>query len=271
MVLHGWTRLQPASRSAHATSSDTPGGVVRDEHVLSSARRTSASDRESSPRTTRRVRVSSRSPMCWLTNAWPSTTSVTLFFRSAPSASIGRSTGKRRDGARRVAARAAQDRRAERADRGRPSRRRGARSAARRRETRRRCPPGARTHRRPGTRSARSSGWRWSSPAASGAPAREQQMMQRRVRQHHAELAIVRRHSGQLPHAPAQARSAAPRDVSSALAASARARTSPRADVEIARPSARTAVSLRNLRSRSDRDRGGVRARRTPGDSRRGP
>ena len=31
--------------------------------------------------------------MCWLTNAWPSTTSVTVFLRSAPSASTGRSTG----------------------------------------------------------------------------------------------------------------------------------------------------------------------------------
>ena len=32
--------------------------------------------------------------MCWLTNACPSTTSVTVFFKSAPSARIGRFDGK---------------------------------------------------------------------------------------------------------------------------------------------------------------------------------
>ena len=45
--------------------------------------------------------------MCWLTKAWPSTTSVIVFFRSAPSARIGRSVG-RRDCARELAAGAAQ-------------------------------------------------------------------------------------------------------------------------------------------------------------------
>ncbi len=47
--------------------------------------------------------------MCWLTKAWPSTTSVMVFFRSAPTARIGRSTGRRRDGAGSIAADAAQN------------------------------------------------------------------------------------------------------------------------------------------------------------------
>ncbi len=54
--------------------------------------------------------------MCWLMNAWPSTTSVTLFLRSAPSASTGRVDRQRRHRARRVAPGAPQDRRPERTD-----------------------------------------------------------------------------------------------------------------------------------------------------------
>ena len=48
--------------------------------------------------------------MCWLTKAWPSTTRVIVFFRSAPSARIGRCVGKACHRAGSVAAGAAQNR-----------------------------------------------------------------------------------------------------------------------------------------------------------------
>ena len=47
--------------------------------------------------------------MCWLTKAWPSTTRVTVFFRSAPTASSGRVDRQFRHGAGSVAARAPQN------------------------------------------------------------------------------------------------------------------------------------------------------------------
>ena len=104
--------------------------------------------------------VVSRSPMCWLTNAWPSTTSVTVFLRSAPSASTA---GRRHrgHGAGRIAAGAPQDHGAQR-----PEPHDGVVDPAGDRPLAHEEPSASPARRssasRPRTRSARSTGWRWS-------------------------------------------------------------------------------------------------------------
>ena len=47
--------------------------------------------------------------MCWLTKAWPSTTRVIVFLRSAPRARMGRSVGKRGGGSGGISARPAKN------------------------------------------------------------------------------------------------------------------------------------------------------------------
>ncbi len=102
--------------------------------------------------------------MCWLTNAWPSTTRVIVFFRSAPSARIGRSSRDRRDGAGRIAARTAQNRGPENSGaRHRIVHAPGDRALANQ-ERVGDSEPAGRGRRSLRRRSARSSGSRWSSP-----------------------------------------------------------------------------------------------------------
>ena len=144
--------------------------------------------------------------MCWLMNAWPSTTSVTLFLRSAPRASTG-GRWQRRHSAGRVAARAAQDRRAGRTDADDrivdPARDRTLADRGRRRRV-----PTSRS-----TGVVVLVGERLARPVGAGhdeqrrRAAREQQVMQRRVRQHDAELAVVGRHVEQRLARPAPGRS----------------------------------------------------------------
>ena len=197
-----------------------------------------------------------RSPMCWLTNACPSTTSVTVFLRSAPT----RQHRARRPAAWRPRRARSRARGAARPDRtrrrARPNRRRAARSAARRRETRRRCPPAA--------RSASSSSIRDRLARAIGAGhhqdvrrARgEQQMMQRRVGQHHAELALSGRDTRQLDPSRAPARSGARRRSSSASASGESSHQRAR-DVEILRHH-RERLLLAELALAQRRDRRGI-------------
>ena len=103
--------------------------------------------------------------MCWLTNAWPSTTRVTVFFRSAPSARMDAASAAR-DGGGRVAARAPQNGRTEDSQRARRNRPPAARWAARPSEMHRRCQRGVQGVVVFDRRWVRSSDWRWSSPAS---------------------------------------------------------------------------------------------------------
>ena len=173
--------------------------------------------------------------MCWLTNAWPSTTSVIAFLRSAPSASTGRVDRQRRHRAGRVAAAPPQDHRPAAVRTARPSRPPAGRSAARRSRN---------ASARPASRSQRvlvlvrdrlaravGAGHDQHIGRAGG----EEQMVQRRVREHHAELVVVRGDARQSVAAPAPARSARAADSRAALRPRARARPAPCAVVEVPR------------------------------------
>ena len=194
--------------------------------------------------------------MCWLTNAWPSTTSVTVFFRSAPTAKNGTVDRQSRDGAGRVAAGAAQDDRAE-----------GAGATHRIVHAPRDGPlpdqEGVGDAGEPLERvlvfvsdrlaGAVGAGHHQHFRSARG----KQQMMQRRVGQHHAEFVVVRRDSRRVRPWPEPERSAAPTEVSSASASGEKARPAGGPPRDPA-PSRANGFSLRNLRSRSARDGGGV-------------
>ena len=134
--------------------------------------------------------------MCWLTNAWPSTTSVMVFFRSAPSASTGRSQGSVATAAGSIAACAPQNDRAETLRREQRNRPPGGRWAAPNQECVRNA---GKTLQRVfiliGDRLARAVGAGHDQSFRSAG--REEQVMQGRVGEHHAQFVVVRGHPDQ--------------------------------------------------------------------------
>ena len=176
--------------------------------------------------------------MCWLTKACPSTTSVIVFFKSAPSARIGRSVGSVGDGSRSIAARAPQNRRAESAS------------------ARDRIIHTPRDRPLADQESVGDSGKllqrvvvlisdgfartiRAGHHQNFGGAGRKEQVMQRSVWQHHAEFVVFRERLPAIPLSRAQERWAAPR-ISAALRTSGVNSTNVARDLYILSPSAQT-------------------------------
>ena len=130
--------------------------------------------------------------MCWLTNACPSTTSVIVFLRSAPSARIGPASRQGRDGAGRVAAGPPQDHRPADGPRGRPSRPRGGRWAGSPTSNASAMPPSVLDRVLVAVRDRLARAVGAGHHERVGRAGREEQMVQRRVGQHHAEFAGCR-------------------------------------------------------------------------------
>ena len=125
--------------------------------------------------------------MCWLTKACLSTTKVIVFFKSAPTASMGCLTGKTATALGAYPRALAKNRGSGKRRRGLPSRPLALRSGVLRSGKRRRYWKADRALRDRRSQWVRLNGSRWSSRDFRRTGG-EEQMVQRRIGQHHAEL-----------------------------------------------------------------------------------
>ncbi len=204
--------------------------------------------------------------MCWLTNAWPSTTSVTVFFRSAPTARIGRcdrQTWPRRRAHSRGSGAESPVRTHRRAPPNHPL---AAQWVFRRSETRPPFPTGVAARPHLHTRSARWNDWRWSSPGPPARPHRKAGECKRRVGEHHAQFAIAGRLDARESHSGRRDHDWPRRRKQQFLCLGSKARRAP-VPPQCSAPSLQTASPC-DISGCAKPPRLGHFARRTPGDNR---